>query len=165
MSNQYNQYKQYSVNDFDIFDCLKISNYFYLVLFYILRGYIVWILSVTNMRDRIGTIQWIYPDKNIFFLSLVSGGLGLFVVLILSMRKPGAAEWVQCLWPHARTLLVIALLFDLLVNFISFLYWQLISPTWLLSQAVISMTFIVICYTNKRIKINLAEFPQKLPKS
>jgi hypothetical protein len=55
-------YKKYTVEYFDSYDCLKLSKPFYLVLLFVLRGYIVWLMSVTNMRDKVGIIQWIYPD-------------------------------------------------------------------------------------------------------
>ena len=95
-----NDYKNYSVEDFDKYNCLKISMCIYLVLLFVLRGYIVWIMSVTNMRDRIAIIQFVYPDTSLFFLSLFSGALGLIVVILLSLRRPNAASWVQILWPY-----------------------------------------------------------------
>lgn len=158
-----NKYQDYSVNDFDKFDCLKLSKRFYLALIFILRGYLVWLMSVTNMRDRVATIEWLYPEKNLFFLSLASGVLGLFVVLILSLRKPDAPTWVKTCWPHCRAILVIALLFDLLINLIAFYVWQLQSISWLITQGVIVVTLITVCFTSKRIQLNLAEFPETLP--
>lgn len=158
-----NKYQQYSVNDFDSFDCLKLSKRFYLALIFILRGYIVWLMSVTNMRDRVATIQWLYPEKSLFFLSLASGALGLFVVLILSLRKPDAPTWVKKCWRHCRAILVIALLFDLLINLIAYYMWQMQSVSWLITQGIMVVTLIAICFTSKRMKLNLAEFPEELP--
>lgn len=68
-------YRRYSVEDFDKFDCLKLSKLFYLVLLFVLRGYLVWLMSVTNMRDRVGLMQWLYPEMNLFLLSLFSGAI------------------------------------------------------------------------------------------
>lgn len=158
-----NRYQEYSINDFDKFDCLKLSKRFYLVLIFVLRGYLVWLISVTNMKDRVATMQWIYPEKSLFFLSLISGGIGLFVVLIISLRRPDAPLWVVKLWPHCRTLIVVALLFDLIINSLGFFYWQLTSIAWLIGQAIIVVSLIAYCYSSKRMHINLTEFPQTLP--
>lgn len=158
-----NKYQQYSVEDFDNFDCLKLSKRFYFVLLFILRGYIVWLMSVTNMRDRVSTISWIYPETSLFYLSLVSGAIGLFVVLIISLRRPEAANWVQTSWLHSRKILITALLFDLLTHAIGYFFWQLLSVEWLIMQTVISIGLVFLCYNSERLKINLAEFPQKLP--
>lgn len=160
-----NRYQEYSINDFDKFDCLKLSKRFYLVLLFVLRGYLVWLISVTNMKDRVATMQWIYPETSLFFLSLISGGIGLFVVLIISLRRPDAPLWVIKVWPHCRTLMVVALLFDLIINSLGFFYWQLTSITWLIGQAIIVVALIAYCYSSKRMHINLIEFPQNLPEN
>lgn len=163
MSQLGKKYQQYSVDDFDSYDCLKLSKRFYLVLLFVLRGYIVWLMSVTNMRDRISTISWIYPETSLFYLSLLSGMVGLFVVLIISLRRPEAANWIQVSWQHSRKLLIAALLFDLLTHCIGFFYWQLTSIEWIIMQVIITITLIVLCYNSERFTINLTEFPQKMP--
>jgi len=156
------KYQQYSVGDFDSYDCLKLSKRFYLVLLFVLRGYIVWLMSVTNMRDRISFISWIYPDTSLFYLNLVSGVIGLFIVLIISLRRPDAANWIQVSWRHCRKILISALLFDLLIHAVGYFYWQLLSLEWLIMQAIISTGLVLLCYNSVRFKINLEEFPQKL---
>lgn len=157
------KYQLYSVEDFDSYDCLKLSKRFYLVLIFILRGYIVWLMSVTNMRDRVSIISWIYPETSLFYLSLFSGAIGLFVVLVISLRRPEAASWIQFSWKHCRTILTMALLFDLLTHIVSHIYWQLSSLEWIIIQTAISGALIALCYTSERFKINLEEFPQKIP--
>jgi hypothetical protein len=157
------KYQEYSLEDFDKFDCLKLSKRFYLVLLFVLRGYLVWLMSVTNMKDRVATMQWIYPETNLFFLSLISGVLGLFVVVIISLRRPDSANWVKVIWPYSRSMLVVALIFDFSINLIGFFYWQLTSISWLVCQGLISSTLIALCFTSKRMQINLIEFPQALP--
>lgn len=158
-----NIYQKYSVQDFDSYDCLKLSKRFYLTLLFILRGYIVWLLSVTNMRDRVSIIQWVYPETSLFYLSLLSGTVGLFVLLIISLRRPDAPVWIQWSWLHSRTIIVLALLFDSLTHAIGFFYWQLSSILWLMAQVFITTTLIVMCYHSERLNINLTEFPQKMP--
>lgn len=157
------KYQQYSVEDFDSYDCLKLSKRFYLVLLFVLRGYLVWLMSVTNMRDRVSIISWIYPETSLFYLSLVSGAIGLFVVLIISLRRPEAPNWVQVSWQHCRAILITALLFDLLTHAIGYFYWQLLSVEWLIMQTIISFSLIFLCYNSERFQINLEEFPQKIP--
>jgi hypothetical protein len=156
-------YQEYSIEDFDKFDCLKLSKRFYLVLLFVLRGYIVWLMSVTNMKDRVSTMQWIYPETNLFILSLISGVVGLWVVVVITLRRPNSANWVKVIWPYCRTMLVAALLFDFIINLISHFYWQLTSITWLTCQGIIVFSLITLCFTSKRMEINLIEFPQALP--
>ena len=153
------------MEDFDKFECLKLSKRFYLVLIFVLRGYVVWLISVTNMKDRVATMQWIYPETSLFFLSLLSGSLGLFVIFVISQRRPNSAGWIKTVWPHCRTLLVLALLFDFIINLFAYLYWQMTPFPWIICQGVIALLLITLCYTSTRMQINLDEFPKILPKS
>ncbi len=115
------------------------------------------------MRDRVGLMQWLYPEMNLFFLSLFSGAIGLFVLLVISLRRPDAYPWVKTVWPYSRILLVTALTFDFAVNLVAFFYWQLLPLIEVIAQGIIVLLLIKLCFTSKRININLAEFPQALP--
>ncbi len=157
------EYAGYSVQDFDKFDCLKISKWVYLSLIFILRGYIVWLMSVTNMKDRVAIIQWIYPETSLFYLSLGSGTFGVFIVLVLSLRRPEAKTWVQKCWQYGKEILTLALLFDLAICLVGFFYWHLLSLTWLITQAIVVLGLIIMLNISKKFAINLAEFPEKLP--
>ena len=161
--NSSSAYQHYSVNDFDSYDCLKLSKRFYLALLFLLRGYLVWLMSVTNMQDRVSIIQWIYPQKSLFYLSLLSGVVGLYVLLIISLRRPEAAKWVQSSWRYCRVIIVVGLLFDLLTHGIGLFFWQFSSATALLIQALITVLLITLCFSSERLNLNLKEFPQQLP--
>ncbi|WDE07333.1 DUF2919 domain-containing protein [Thalassomonas viridans] len=157
------KYSQYSVEDFDKFDCLKLSKTIYLVLIFVLRGYLVWLMSVTNMQDRVGIIQWLYPQTALFYLSLASGAVGLFVLLVISLRRAEAKNWVRASWPYCRVLLICALVFDFIISLFGFFYWQLLSVSWLVMQGGIIAVLIYFCFRSRRMAINLQEFPEKLP--
>lgn len=157
------KYSSYSVQDFDNFDCLKVSKWVYLSLIFVLRGYVVWLMSVTNMKDKVGIIQWIYPETSLFYLSLVSGSLGIFIVLVLTFRRPNAKPWVQKCWQKGKFILTLALLFDLIICLVGFFYWHLLSLTWLITQAIIVGGLIIMLNISKKFAINIAEFPEKLP--
>jgi len=156
-------YAQYSPNDFDNFDCLKISKGIYLIVLFVLRGYLVWLMSVTNMNDRVGVIQWIYPDPKIFYLSLFSGVVGLFVLLVLSLRRPEASKWVRVSWLNIREVLLAAMLFDLFINVLAIAFWQINLSSWLIFNVIVVFSCSTFLFTSKRVAININEFPEKLP--
>lgn len=149
--------------DFDNFDCLKLAPGIYLILLFVLRAYIVWIMSVTNMRDHVGIIQWIFPQTALFYLNLASGVMGLFVVFVLSLRRPNAANWVRVCWQKCHLILIFTLSFDLLITLIGYFVWQLQSISWLIVQGGVVIAAIAYIILNKRFAINLAEFPETLP--
>lgn len=156
-------YAQYSIEDFDKFDCLKISKWLYAMLAFVLRGYVVWIMSVTNMQDRVGIMQWIFPQKSLFYLSLLSGAMAIFLVFVVSLRRPEAPNWVQYCWRHFRFFIFTAFAFDLIVSFVAVYYWQLLSWSWFALQSAVVTVFVIATYKSQRLRINISEFPEKLP--
>lgn len=156
------RFSHFTPADFDKYDCVKLSRGIYLLLAFVLRGYLVWMMSVTNMNDRVSIIRWIYPEPKYFYLSLLSGALGLFVILIISLRRPDAAKWVRVFWQRIRIVMVISLLFDLVITVLGLVYWQL-SVQWLLINVAAVAIFVTYLYRSKRLALNIDEFPEKLP--
>ena len=156
-------YANFLPKDFDNFDCLKLAPGIYLILLLVLRAYIIWLMSVTNMRDHVGIIQWIYPQTSLFYLNLVSGIIGLFVGLILSLRRPDAANWVRFCWQKCKMLLIVALAFDLLIGVLGFFIWHLQSLSWLMVHCLLVISAVGYILRSKRFTINIAEFPEALP--
>ncbi len=159
------RYAHYTPADFDNFDCLKISKGIYLLLIFVLRGYLVWLMSVTNFKDRVSIIQWIYPEPKLFYLSLLSGAVGLYLVLVLSLRRPNASAWVRMSWQKLRVILLVALLFDFSVNLVGYLYLAQVSLWWLVVNAVIAIGLGLFLFNSKRVTLNIEEFPEKLPEN
>lgn len=157
------QFKNYSVNDFDRYDCVRLSRSWFFALAYLLRGYVVWIMSVTNLNDGIGVIQWVYPEPNLFYLNLVSGCVGIFLVFLICLRKPDAGNWVKSIWPYALNILLLALLVDSAIIIGGFVFWQLTTVSALVFQLILAVLAAALCILNKRLKINLQEFPEPLP--
>lgn len=157
-------YANYSLKDFNKFDCLKLSFGIYVILAFVTRGYLVWIMSISNMKNQTDTIKMVFPDPKLFYLSLVSGVVGLFVILIISLRRPNAPQWIRFSWQYIRVFLSVALLVDLIVSVVGCVYLSLISSQWLLIQLSITLFFIVYLYTNKKVKLNIQEFPEDIKK-
>jgi hypothetical protein len=154
------RFAHYSTNDFDRYDCLKLSKRIYLPLIFILRGYFIWLLSVTDMNDKVSFLSWVFPQKNLFYFSLLSGVLGLFIVILIFQRKPDAPSWVKYFWPKLRLLLVFALLFDFFIQVIAYSAGYLDSVLWLISQGGLILFFIYFCFSSRRLTVNLTEFPR-----
>ena len=158
-----NKYSQYTTTDFDKFDCLKLSKGIWLLILFVLRGYLIWLLSVTNMNDRIGVIQWIYPDPSFFYLSLFSGIFALWALILISLRRPNAKQWVRHQWKNMRVILLISLVFDFSINLLGYFYWQFYTPLWFILNAVIIALMTWHLFNSARVQINIDEFPEVLP--
>lgn len=153
-------YAHYSINDFDRFDCLRLSKGLYFALIFVLRGYIVWLFSVANFNDHVGFLALVFPDKHVFYLNLLSGIPGLFVFFLVCLRRPNAPNWVKKCWRQSHYLLIIALLFDVLIMVYAYMLGYIHTWVWLAYQLLLISIFAVYIIKSKRLRINLAEFPE-----
>lgn len=157
------QFRHLLPSDFDKYDCVKLSKVFYLSLFFLLRAYFAWVMSVTNMKDQVGIIQFLYPDPKLFYLNLFSGMFGLLLLVVLSLRKPDAPQWVKKIWPQSRAIIIMALLFDICVSFYGFQVISILPFNYFFAEVAICLLIIFLCFNSKKLSINLTEFPEPLP--
>ncbi|WNC73935.1 DUF2919 family protein [Thalassotalea psychrophila] len=152
----------YSINDFDKHNCLKLSFIFYFILAFLLRGYAIGIMSLSNLRDKLSLIQWVYSDSSLFYLSLATGIPGLILLIVIFARKPKASHWIQTLWPKFLLLSSIAICVDLSFYWGQKLLFGQGKLNWLIVQTIIGIGLLVLAKKSKRAQINLEEFPQEI---
>ncbi|WP_448568577.1 DUF2919 family protein [Thalassotalea ganghwensis] len=157
------RYANFQPKDFDRFDCIKISPIIYLALMIILRAYIVWLVSVTNFNDRTAIISWLYPEPNTFYSNLLSGSIGLFILLVLSLRRPSASHWVVISWRKIRELLVFAMCIDWLILVSFYLLYEQGQFSLLVGHVFVVGLVVIRLYQSQRVAINIDEFPQPIP--
>lgn len=153
-------YANLTPKDFDQYNCVKVSLGLYIILAFLLRGYIVWAMSVTNLQDRVGFLSWIYPEKFLFYLSLLSGIIGWFIVIVLSLRRPDAPAWVVASWRYCFWILLIALTFDFLCTLWGFIFAHRITSSTLIIHATIVLLCVIYITKNQRLRLNFKEFPE-----
>ena len=158
------EYATFTPAVFDRYDCVNVSKGIYLITLFVLRAYIIWLISVTNFKDTVVIIQWLYPDPNLFYLNLFSGLIGVFVVFVWSLRRPAANSWIKTCWCNLRAILVAALLFDIAINTIAFYFLDWQSIQWLVINSAVVFISITFLFTSKKVTINVNEFPELVPK-
>ena len=84
---------------------LKLSAEFYLVLAFLLRPVLVWIISLTERGQDHMMISTIYPSKYDFFYHVAAAVPALIVAIVLSLRREGAMEWLFAIWKRGKFLL------------------------------------------------------------
>lgn len=155
-----NKYANFTPKDFNKHNCLTLSLGVYGMLLYILRAYVVWIMSIVNQQNPTSFVTFIYPQTSLFYLSLTAGGIGVFILVIISLRRPGASIWLQKQWQYCNYWFLFALGCDLacmgwgynegIITFIS-----------LMLHAFIVLVCCLYVIFNQRFKLNLMEFPEK----
>jgi hypothetical protein len=109
-------FRKYTPDDFDKHHYLKAPIGFYFLLLMLLRPYIIWVVSVANRSDATVLIQSLYPDKNDFFVGLISGIGALIVTVCFSQRRDKTFNWLPSFWQYSKPLLWLSLLVDLLLT-------------------------------------------------
>ena len=157
------QYRHLMPNDFDKYDCVKLSKWYFVCLAFMLRGYLIWVFSVSNFRDTASIISIIYPQPQIFYIHLITGIPAIMLLILLTMRRPNATGWVKQIWPHSRMILQLCLVFDLLMSFLGYWFIHRLNFEVMLAHTCLVIMLLVFIQRSKRITINLSEFPEPVP--
>lgn len=108
--------------DFDFEGRLKIPLGFYLGILYLLRGFIIWIISLTYSDDRSLLIGLIYSNVSLFALTILTGAPALITFFIFSLKKQREKAWYKSIWSLQSKMLLIALFTDLVIQFYTISY-------------------------------------------
>ena len=99
--------------DFDLEGKVKIPFGFYLILAYLMRGYLIWIVSLTYSDDRALLLSLIYPNGQTFTANLLLGVPAVFCFALFAMKSKRDTNWFLIMWQKQPVILLLALLLDL----------------------------------------------------
>ncbi|WP_199608898.1 DUF2919 domain-containing protein [Flocculibacter collagenilyticus] len=114
--------KLYTPDDFDSQGALKVPVGVYLLLILLLRAYVVWLVSLTQFNTQQKVIDWVYPNQESFFLSLISGFFALIVFVVMVLRRKSSPAFLGAIWRRGKVLLITSLTLDLVV--LGYKAWQ-----------------------------------------
>ena len=152
----------YTLKDFDKYNCVKLSFSYYLILLYLLRGYAIGMASLANLKDKLSLIQWFYPDSTMFYLSLLFSIPNLVLLYVVIARKPDAHKWLKVLWRKVLPLSILLITIDLLIYWGQYLFVTPGSLSRLLIQTAVAVSILLYCTVNARAKMNRLEFPEHI---
>ena len=154
---------KYSINNYDKYICLKINGMLWLIILFLLRPYLVTIISLVNRKDKTGLINMIYSDKMILWWGLLASVPVILVIYAWSNKKPDASSFVKMLWHRGRELLAAAAIFNVAVVFIPF--WMGVTNRvqtigWI--QLTICLGIVAILYSSSYVRDCFSEFPKEV---
>ncbi|GAB2995544.1 DUF2919 family protein [Psychrosphaera aestuarii] len=100
-------------NDFDLDGRVKVPVGFYLVLLYLLRGYFIWLMSLTHRQDPTLILSLVYNDSRTFLSALVMGITALIVYALFLSKGRIINRLELILWRYANIAILLTLLVDL----------------------------------------------------
>lgn len=103
---------------------LKTPSSLLFIVFFFMRGYLAWIISLTVVDDRTRLLKFFYTNTEQFGLALLVGAPAVFVLVLLTQIKAEIAPWVQTSFRTMSLLLWCSWIIDgvLLLSLISNLW-------------------------------------------
>jgi len=154
--------KKYSISQYDKYLCLKMSAGMWLILLFLLRPYIILLLSVVNMKDRTGLINMVYPDKLVMSLGALASVPAALLIYAWLKKRPDAHPFVRKLWENGRILLAVSAIFSAPIVFVPL--WMktthhISSIDW--AQFIISGLVVLVVYRSQHIRDCFNDFPKE----
>ena len=86
--------------------CLSLGTIAWVVILFLMRPYVVLLVSMTNHTNRMEFIDLVYPDRLWLAIDTVAAIPAVILVVVTFLRRPNAAGSVKAIWKRGRTLLL-----------------------------------------------------------
>lgn len=108
-----NQLKTYPASAYDENLNLKLSIGLWLVILFLLKPYIVMLMSFSNMNNHTELINIAYASKGALPFAEVSSLPALALFIAWMRRRPNAGKAIRWIWKQGRALLLISTVLNL----------------------------------------------------
>ena len=95
--------------------CLSLGTVAWVVILFLMRPYVVLLVSVTNRSNRMEFIELVYPDRLWLAIDTVAALPAVILVAVTFLRRPNAASWVKAVWKKGRHLLLASAVLNAIV--------------------------------------------------
>lgn len=143
--------------DYDKHGCLKLPWTLYISLAYLLKGYVIWVVSLSYREDPVALLNIFYPNHDEFYSSLIVGIPAVICLGIIMFRRVKILNIMSWAWTNIRWLLSASALIQV-VNSV----WQgnvswhdveyASSNYWVLSDFFIIWAIIMYLILNQHVK-------------
>jgi len=158
--------KHYPITSYDKHLSLKVNGVMWLIFLFLLRAYVIGLMSVVNMQSRTQLIDMVFSSRLSMSLSALSGIPVFLLIYAWTRRSPGAPAFVKWVWEKGAVLVAISAIANAGVAFF---------PLWLGTARKISIldygqlflcaVIVMAVYSSQYIKDCFADFPDDARKS
>jgi hypothetical protein len=99
---------KYDITDYDENLCLRVSPIMWIAMLFLLRAYLIALLSVVNFNDRLALINMFYSNHMQLSLGALAGIPVLVVLYAWRNRKPDASARIRWIWRNGRSFVVVS---------------------------------------------------------
>jgi len=140
---------------------LKVSPTLWLAVLFLMRPYVIMILSFADRRDRMALIEMFYADRlPMVFASIAALPVIIFFASYLKRSKAQNVLWARRLWHKGRELLMLSAALNVLVVFFPYLLDQHHKLTLIgMIQLLVSLIVLLFLARSQRVKDTFADYP------
>ena len=152
----------YKFSAYDANLALKVSPTLWLAVLFLLRPYVVMVLSFANRRDPMGLIEMFYADRlPMVVASIAALPVIAFLVSYIKRSKAENTQWAQRLWHRGRELLMASAMLNVFVVFFPYLVDPHHKMTLVgVAQLVVTVLVLLFLARSKRVKDTFADYPK-----
>lgn len=100
-------------SDFDLEGKLKTPIGYYLAVGFLLRAYLLWVVSLTYSEDRSLIISFFYSHSSSFFVALTLALPVAFYMVLFSLKSMADQDWYKRIWQHQYWVVAAVFVIDL----------------------------------------------------
>lgn len=156
--------KRYSISDYDKQLTLKVELGLWLTMLFLLRPFVIPILSIVNINDRMELINFVYPDKLDMVLTTIAAIPAGFVIYAFINKKSEASDFIRKVWRNGRYILIVSAVMNIAIIFVPLLLevkHKIDMISWL--QLTVSAAIIVYLRFSQRVRDTFLDFPESQP--
>ena len=94
---------------------IKPPSYLYLVLAFLAKAWVVWVMSLTQHSDRAALVRTLYPMQADFIQALIVGAGAVFIFLLVLAERRRKPEWLRPVFKQGRLILMAVLAAEMFV--------------------------------------------------
>lgn len=156
---------KYDITSYNYHLSLKVNVMMWCIILFLIRPYVVTLLSVVNFRDSMGLINMVYVDRLSMSLSAFAALPVVLLVYALIKRRPDASDFVKRIWSNGRHLLAVTAMLH--ATIFSAPLWidndvKMNNVIW--AQLILSIGVIAVVYSSQYIQDCFDDFPEKSDK-
>jgi len=141
---------------------LKVSPTLWLAVIFLLRPYVIMVLSFANRRDPMALLEMFYADRQpMVVASIAALPVILFLVAYMKRSKAENVSWAKRLWHRGRELLMVSAVLNVFVVFFPYLVDPHHKMTLVgVTQLLITLFVVLFLARSKRVKDTFADYPK-----
>lgn len=150
---------KYPASAYDDNLCLKIGLGTWVVILFLIRPYVILVLSLANKADRMGLVYLFYPARAALPLAAAAALPTVLLLISWVKRKPGARASIRWIWQHGKVFLFISIFLNAGVA-LQPLLWdetKMNSTGW--AQLAACILIVIYLLTSERVKDTFKDFP------